>query len=138
MTAALRPMLVVAITRSPWSSAHRTTSCALASHREAFTLSRSRSTVEVRHDKRVQVANFNESKIAEALYEIKVYYKKIRIKWNSYDSLEVASLRKQLESNLKYLSILANGASIDKNEDRKIMDFLRIHYENLQKLSLPA
>lgn len=44
----------------------------------------------------------------------------------------------QLESNLKYLSILANGAPIDKNEDRKIMEFLRIHYENLRKLSLPA
>ena len=42
----------------------------------------------------------------------------------------------QLESNLKYLSILANGASIDKSEDRKIMDFLRIHYNNLQKLSI--
>ncbi len=44
----------------------------------------------------------------------------------------------QLESDLKYLSILANGAPIDKNEDRKIMDFLRTHYNNLQKLSLPA
>lgn len=44
----------------------------------------------------------------------------------------------QLDSNLKYLSILANGAPIDKNEDRKIMEFLRIHYENLRKLSLPA
>lgn len=43
-----------------------------------------------------------------------------------------------LESDLKYLSILANGAPIDKNEDRKIMDFLRIHYERLRKLSLPA
>ena len=40
----------------------------------------------------------------------------------------------QLESDLKYLSILANGAPIDKKEDRKIMDFLRIHYNNLQKL----
>ncbi len=44
----------------------------------------------------------------------------------------------QLESDLKYLSILANGAPIDKNEDRKIMDFLRTHYNNLQKLSVPA
>ncbi len=44
----------------------------------------------------------------------------------------------QLESNLKYLSILANGAPIDKNEDRKIMDFLRIHYNRLRKLSVPA
>ena len=47
------------------------------------------------------------------------------------------SLR-QLESNLRYLSILANGAPINKNEDRKIMDFLRIHYDYLQKLSVPA
>jgi len=44
----------------------------------------------------------------------------------------------QLESDLKYLSILANGSPIDKNEDRKIMDFLRIHYNYLQKLSVPA
>ena len=44
----------------------------------------------------------------------------------------------QLESDLKYLSILANGAPIDKNEDRKIMNFLRTHYNNLRKLSVPA
>ena len=44
----------------------------------------------------------------------------------------------QLESDLKYLSILANGSPIDKNEDRKIMDFVRIHYNNLQKLSTPT
>lgn len=44
----------------------------------------------------------------------------------------------QLESDLKYLSILANGAPIDKNEDRRIMDFLRTHYNKLQKLSVPA
>ncbi len=43
-----------------------------------------------------------------------------------------------LESDLKYLSILANGVPLAKNEDRKIMDFLRIHYEYLQKLSVPA
>ena len=44
----------------------------------------------------------------------------------------------QLESNLRYLSILANGAPINKIEDRKIMDFLRTHYNYLQKLSVPA
>ena len=44
----------------------------------------------------------------------------------------------QLESDLKYLSILANGAPIDKKEDKRIMDFLRIHYDNLQKFSIPA
>lgn len=42
----------------------------------------------------------------------------------------------RLDSDLKYLSILANGAFINKNEDRKIMDFLRTHYEYLQKLSI--
>lgn len=44
----------------------------------------------------------------------------------------------RLESDLKYLSILANGAPIEKNEDRKIMDFLRTHYDKLRKLSVPA
>ncbi|HJJ23394.1 MAG TPA: hypothetical protein OQH54_06745 [Nitrosopumilus sp.] len=44
----------------------------------------------------------------------------------------------QLESDLKYLSILANGAPIEKNEDRKIMDFLRTHYSYMRKLSIPA
>lgn len=44
----------------------------------------------------------------------------------------------RIESDLKYLSIIANGAPIDKDEDRKIMDFLRIHYESMRNLSLPV
>jgi len=55
----------------------------------------------------------------------------------NYDEGIKGSLH-QLESDLKYLSILANGAPIEKSEDRKIMDFLRIHYNYLQKLSVPA
>lgn len=55
----------------------------------------------------------------------------------NYDEGVKKSIR-QLESNLKYLSIIANGAPIDKKEDRKIMDFLRTHYNYLQKLSVPA
>ena len=55
----------------------------------------------------------------------------------NYDEGVKRSLH-QLESNLKYLSILANGAPIEKNEDRKIMDFLRTHYNYLQKLSVSA
>ncbi|MCH7648131.1 MAG: hypothetical protein QQN58_06365 [Nitrosopumilus sp.] len=55
----------------------------------------------------------------------------------NYDEGIKRSLR-QLESNLKYLSILANGAPINKNEDRRIMDFLRIHYNHLRKLSVPS
>ena len=55
----------------------------------------------------------------------------------NYDEGVKKSLH-QLESNLKYLSILANGAPIGKNEDIKIMNFLRTHYNYLQKLSVPA
>ena len=55
----------------------------------------------------------------------------------NYDKGIKRSLR-QLESNLRYLSILANGAPINKNEDRRIMDFLRIHYNHLRKLSVPS
>lgn len=55
----------------------------------------------------------------------------------NYDEGIKKSLR-QLESDLKYLSILANGAPIDRIEDRMIMDFLRTHYNYFQKLSVPA
>lgn len=44
----------------------------------------------------------------------------------------------QLESDLKYLSILANGAPMDKKENRKAMDFLRTHYDYMKKLSVSA
>ena len=55
----------------------------------------------------------------------------------NYDEGVKKSLR-QLESDLKYLSIIANGAPIKKKEDKKIMNFLRTHYNYLQKLSVPA
>ena len=44
----------------------------------------------------------------------------------------------ELKSDLKHLSILANGTPFDKTETRKNMDFLRTHYNYLQELSLPA
>ncbi len=44
----------------------------------------------------------------------------------------------RLESDLKYLSILANGSSAGRDEDRRIMDFLRTHYNRLRDYSLPA
>jgi len=43
-----------------------------------------------------------------------------------------------IDSDLKYLSIVVNGAPIEKKLDRKTREFLRIHLENLWKLSLPA
>jgi len=54
-----------------------------------------------------------------------------------YDE-EIKRSLHELESDLKYLSIVANGAPLDKNEDRKIMDFLRTHYNYMRKLSVPA
>ncbi len=42
-----------------------------------------------------------------------------------------------IDSDLKYLSIVVNGAPIDKKADRKTREFLRIHFENMWKLSLP-
>ena len=54
-----------------------------------------------------------------------------------YNTRTKKALQK-LEADLKYLSILANGAPISKNEDRKIMEFLRTHHSYLQKLSVPA
>ena len=49
----------------------------------------------------------------------------------------VKKLLHQLELDLKYLSILVNGAPVNRDEDRKIMDFLRIHYNWLREYSPP-
>ncbi len=43
-----------------------------------------------------------------------------------------------IDSDLKYLSIVVNGAPIDRKVDRKTREFLRIHFENMWKLSLPS
>jgi predicted HAD superfamily phosphohydrolase YqeG len=39
----------------------------------------------------------------------------------------------ELKSELKYLAVQTNGIDIDKVEYRKIMDFLRVHYNFLQE-----
>ena len=56
----------------------------------------------------------------------------------SNDDDSVSKSLTAIESNLKYLSIVVNGAPLDKRDDRNIREFLRIHYENMCKLSLPA
>lgn len=56
----------------------------------------------------------------------------------SNDNDSVSKSLTAIESNLKYLSIVVNGAPLDKRDDRNIREFLRIHYENMCKLSLPA
>lgn len=64
------------------------------------------------------------------------------IKINDALKEEVADLIKKsltiIDSDLKYLSILVNGAPLDKKENMKIMEFIRIHHENMWNLSLPA
>lgn len=52
-----------------------------------------------------------------------------------------AAVRKSLaiiDADIKYLSIIANGAPIDKKEDLRIRKFLITHFENKRKLSLFA
>ena len=54
------------------------------------------------------------------------------------DDATVSKSLAAIDSNLKYLSIVVNGAPIDKKVDRTTRDFLRIHFENMSKLSLPS
>ena len=44
----------------------------------------------------------------------------------------------KIHSDLKYLSIIANGAPIDAKQNLKIREFLRIHFENLWRIQVPA
>jgi len=54
------------------------------------------------------------------------------------NDLQLKKALHELKMDLKHLSILANGAPLDKTEARNTMDFLRTHYDHLQELSLPA
>ena len=49
-----------------------------------------------------------------------------------YENEGVRKSLGELRSDLKYLSVISNGAEIDKNEHREIMDFLLIHYNYWQ------
>jgi len=53
---------------------------------------------------------------------------------------DVKSMKKStatIHSDLKYLSIIANGAPIDAKQNMKIREFLRIHFENLWRMRIP-
>ncbi len=66
---------------------------------------------------------------------------KEELKISNTEKKDAKFVRKSLsviESDLKYLSIMANGAPLEKKQNMKIMEFLRIHYENMWNLSLPA
>ncbi len=54
---------------------------------------------------------------------------------------DVKSMKKStatIHSDLKYLSIIANGAPIDAKQNMKIREFLRIHFENLWRMRIPV
>ena len=53
---------------------------------------------------------------------------------------DTKSLKKSIQTihaDLKYRSIIANGAPIDAKQNMKIREFLRIHFENLRRMLIP-
>ncbi|HET6517385.1 MAG TPA: hypothetical protein VFG25_04090 [Nitrosopumilaceae archaeon] len=63
--------------------------------------------------------------------------KKINNQKNN-DSRSIQKSISAIHSDLKYLSIIANGAPIDPKQNMKIREFLRIHFENLWRIQVPA
>ena len=54
---------------------------------------------------------------------------------------DVKSVKKSIEtihSDLRYLSIIANGSPMDVTQNMKLREFLRIHFENLWRMRIPA
>jgi len=69
---------------------------------------------------------------------IKAEEEKVALATQNSDDDTVSKSLASIDSDLKYLSIVVNGAPIDKKVDRKTREFLRIHLENMWKLSLPS
>jgi len=57
---------------------------------------------------------------------------------NNDDSKSMKKSIAMIHSDLKYLSIIANGAPIDAKQNMKIREFLRIHFENLWRMRIPV
>jgi len=53
---------------------------------------------------------------------------------NNGDTKSMKKSADTIHSDLKYLSIITNGAPIDPKQNMKIREFLRIHYENLWRM----
>ena len=69
---------------------------------------------------------------------IKAEEERVALATQNSDDEAVSKSWDVIDSNLKYLSIVVNGAPIDKKVDRKTREFLRIHFEKMWKLSLPS
>jgi len=57
---------------------------------------------------------------------------------NEGDSEIAKKCLSTMQADLKYLSIIVNGAPIDPKQNLKIREFLRVHYENLWRIPIPA
>ncbi len=69
---------------------------------------------------------------------IKAEEERVALATQNSDDDTVSKSLASIDSDLKYLSSVVNGAPIDKKVDRKTREFLRIHLENMWKLSLPS
>ena len=69
---------------------------------------------------------------------IKAEEEKVALATQNSDDNAISKSLAVIDSDLKYLSIVVNGAPIDQKVDRKTREFLRIHFENMWKLSLPS
>jgi len=69
---------------------------------------------------------------------IKAEEERVALATQNSDDEAVSKSWDVIDSNLKYLSIVVNGAPIDKKANRKTREFLRIHFENMWKLSLSS
>ena len=69
---------------------------------------------------------------------IKAEEQRVALATQNSDDDTVSKSLASIDSDLKYLSIVVNGAPIEKKLDRKTREFLRIHLENMWKLSLPS
>ena len=69
---------------------------------------------------------------------IKAEEERVALATQNSDDDTVSKSLASIDSDLKYLSIVVTGAPIEKKLDRKTREFLRIHLENMWKLSLPS
>ncbi len=75
--------------------------------------------------------------IEELKKAIKAEEERVALATQRSDDATVSKSLAAMDSDLKYLSIVVNGAPIEKKVDMKTREFLRIHLENMWKLSLP-
>lgn len=66
--------------------------------------------------------------------EIKENERKIQDSISKDENGSVSKYTSVIHSDLKYLNILVNGSPLEPKEYRQVMDFIRIHYENLWRI----